>query len=611
MLKIIKYKLKRILQFIKIFIFDVFNKNNWRTFIKNINSSSVGVCCKEYDGDNICAKIAHLLSEGKLDEAVKLMSDFVVTAGVDEAVNIVDQFKHIPEIDIIKDALIWKIMHYRGMEKVITSFTPELLGSEKWKGAFMIPNPRIINAYGGEYFSIFSEGLSIAGVMENSRDVFGGDIECATKLSLVDSGQIDCLKNIEKKRRDRRKLSSHALSDTNSLDLSFQTTGLINGHIYGRSLWTRDSLASSHSFVVQVDEAQQPYVFVFFDDVEPWYLMVGSYRGTKNYIYLPGRNIVILLRSLDHEWYKINDYINGFHYYGRKNPLAFNRYLRCKTKSAVYSGGIKNLGHFFWNEVQGLFNAKSEGALDQVSEIVLYKSQYLDLENIFPEFLDLTVTKPANGDEVFVKCIERNLFCIHPTAFSMTSDSAMLIRETAWTYTDLYQKQLINQAQRQGIKFWFNLRSHNKVWLEQVEGVTTVCNYLHEKYGKVMLILDGLPDCNILVNEVQHKIGDKVTIVDCTNTTLENSISWACNVDFFVATIGSGLTINTWIAEKEGVAHSERSHLRQLEMWRDVRQDIAVPLVPKHSQIAEVSKQAYCNYSIDPDVILNLVKKIA
>ena len=49
-----------------------------------------------------------------------------------------------------------------------------------------------------------------------------------------------------------------------------------------------------------------------------------------------------------------------------------------------------------------------------------------------------------------------------------------------------------------GIKIWFNLRSHNKVWTNQVEGVKIICEYILEKYQNVTFVFDGLPDCPII-----------------------------------------------------------------------------------------------------------------
>jgi hypothetical protein len=339
--------------------------------------------------------------------------------------------------------------------------------------------------------------------------------------------------------------------------------------------------------------------------------MIGSYRGTKNYIYLPQRNLVILIRTLEHEWYSIHDYIEGFYHYSKKNCQIFNNYLSRKTKAAVFSGGISNLGHFFWNEVQGIYNSQKEGLLDKIDEVVLYKYQYLDLDKIFPDFANSEISKPINSNEVFVKCLERSLFCIHPTAFHMTSDCAALIRKYSWEFTSPEHKKIIKDKKFKGIKIWFNLRSHNKVWINQVEGAKVICEYLLQKYKNVLIVLDGLPDTSKLVSDIEVMLGGKVQLIDCTNTTLENSISWACNVDIFVATIGSGLTINTWIAEKKGVAHSEGAHLGQLEMWRDVRHDIPLPLVPSHKQITDIGSGAYCDYSIDPKLILSLLKKVA
>lgn len=602
-IKKIKYITVRKFKFILNFISQFLKIDNWKRFIKFKFWNSNGKLKNISDYDvNIALKI---LDDSGYNEFIDVLFKISITGNIKKSIKIIESISDSTRIKKIKIDLIWRLMHYKGMESHIAALGSIFEDNPLWK----IPKARIIDFHGGEYFAIISEGLSIKSILDNAKDEFNEDINNAEVFNDIDPSKLALLRNLKLK-RNKHKMKSGALSDTNNLDLSFQATGLVLGRIFGKSLWADRPLASSHSYVIQLDAKQQPYIFVKFDDVEPWYLMVGSFRGTKNYIYLPERNIVILLRSLDNEWYSIHDYIEGFQHHAQKNCQIFNHYLSSNTKPAIYSGAISNLGHFFWNEVQGIYNAIKEGVASQISEVVLYKFQYINLENLFPEFESLALTKLENSDDVFVKCIERSLFCTHPTALSMTSDCAALIREISWNLADPEQRQLINDSKADEIKFWFNLRSHNKTWLNQVEGVQIICDYLLEQYSTVTLVLDGMPDCNDLVGEIKARLQGRVRLIDCTSTALENSISWASVVDFYIATIGSGLTINTWVAEKSGVAHSERSHIKQLDMWKDVRPDIILPLVPNSAQIFEVGGGAYCDYSINPRIILNLVKKL-
>ncbi len=62
----------------------------------------------------------------------------------------------------------------------------------------------------------------------------------------------------------------------------------------------------------------------------------------------------------------------------------------------------------------------------------------------------------------------------------------------------LFRGALMKDTKFHGIKIWFNLRSHNKVWTNQVEGVKIICEYILEKYQNVTFVFDGLPDCPII-----------------------------------------------------------------------------------------------------------------
>lgn len=602
----IKYTVAQKLKFLKQLAGDMFNVDNIAKLVR-LENKVPNSMVSDLNVEELIGHFNELILAQDIFKAARILSDLAIGGSIEKAIAVASKIIKDPDCNEIRAISLWMIMHHKNMEQLI-----EVLSTGFRNNRFYTPNnARIIDAQGGEYLSIRAEGLSYSAVMANASDKFTHEINNAQQFNYKSSDAIDKIREVDAN-QVRPKLKSVTLSDTNALDLAFQTIGLTLGRIFGKSLWSGETIETCHSFVVQLDKTQQPYIFALFHDVEPWYLMIGTYKGTKNYIYLPERNIVILLRGLEHEWYKIDDYIRGFQGLSQMHCKSFNQYLNSETKQAIYSCGFSNLGHFFWNEVQGVFNVQRNGLFPYVEDAVLYKNQYVELAKLFPEFSLLNLHYPKSSDEVFICCIEKRLFCVHPTAFSMTSDCAALIRKVSWQLTDDITKGLIRETAKSDMKVWFNLRSHNKSWVNQIEGVTRIVNYLCSKYKSVTLVLDGFPDCCEIVEAIKKSLVEKnVRVIDCTATSLPNSISWAASVDFYVSTIGSGLCISTWIAEKPGVAHSETAHLGQIEMWKDVRQDIKIPLIPLRKQVVDLSDGAYCNYEIKPDVILSLVKKIA
>jgi hypothetical protein len=76
-----------------------------------------------------------------------------------------------------------------------------------------------------------------------------------------------------------------------------------------------------------------------------------------------------------------------------------------------------------------------------------------------------------------------------------------------------------------------------------------------------------------------------------------------------VATIGSGLTLVTWLANKPGLAHSDREHLSQLEFWQDVRPGLAPIFAPAASEIEEVTGGWYSDYRISLPTMRKLLRR--
>ncbi len=96
---------------------------------------------------------------------------------------------------------------------------------------------------------------------------------------------------------------------------------------------------------------------------------------------------------------------------------------------------------------------------------------------------------------------------------------------------------------------------------------------LDAHYGcDVLIYLDGYKDCDETVHEIRKAVAHlDVEIVDGTLATFPETLLWAYACDIFVAVVGSGLVLLTWLADKDGIAYSDTGHLSQLEWWGKVR----------------------------------------
>ena len=91
---------------------------------------------------------------------------------------------------------------------------------------------------------------------------------------------------------------------------------------------------------------------------------------------------------------------------------------------------------------------------------------------------------------------------------------------------------------------------------------------------------------------------------------LNENIHWAFAVDYYIATIGWGLTLATRLAAKRGIAHSEQGHLNQMEFWPEVRADAPAPISPNRASVEDIGQGMYCNYRIEPTVMIGLFEKL-
>jgi hypothetical protein len=548
-------------------------------------------------------EIGKLAAGGRFSAAAALVAELALQGDAESAARGARAIGTGVESAPARMEAAWRLLHRRGMSASLRLLLPE---------GEALPEPadeemRIIDASDGAVFGLLAEGLRPSAIMANAKDSLAADLAAARSLGIGDAASLERLGSF--RREKRPPLRSKFMRCMDDFEFGFQTTGFALGGIFGRSLWTGEPIVSKHSFVVQLDQDKQAYIFVKFEDVEPWYLMIGSWRGTKSYAYLPGREVVILLQSEAHEWGRLQDFVRAFKAAALKRASACNDYLDRETMPAVYSAGTNNLGHFFWNDFQGIVDAQARGLLDGVRDVVLYKYQFVDILAFLPELAATSVAKPRREEDAFLEPIERGLFCVRPTAVVMNARMADRVRETALRLVSVGQKALISSTAAAGIRIWFNLRAHNKVWLNQVEGVCAVCEALSRRYGNVAVFLDGTPDCAALVRQVKAHLLDSATVIDGTSISLVDSIAWAFSVDAYVATIGSGLTLTTWLAGKPGVAHSETAHLDQLEFWGDVRPDVPAPLGPPRSEIHDVGKGMYCDYEIDPRIIASLLDR--
>ena len=284
-------------------------------------------------------------------------------------------------------------------------------------------------------------------------------------------------------------------------------------------------------------------------------------------------------------------------------------YRAAQKSTALLFGFMYNLGHYFWNDVAGVEKIVRMGAADNVDVVYARTSAWLPASYLFPDFADRI--QPSENHEVLCRRIfaDRHLI-VRSTASAMDAALAERIRAAAWrSLADHPERERAFKVEtgRPAFTVFFNMRNHNKAWFEQVEGLVAIVAEMEQRSHPIPRIyLDGFADCEPLVAQIRQTLGARARIVDGAHAILAETLLWAFKCDVFIAVIGSGLVLPTWIADKPGVCHADTGHMPQLDFWSRVRRPTWPLRHPEASEIENTSENFYANYHLEPRSVVRL-----
>ena len=171
----------------------------------------------------------------------------------------------------------------------------------------------------------------------------------------------------------------------------------------------------------------------------------------------------------------------------------------------------------------------------------------------------------------------------------------------------------ISNLNSHGFNLWVNLRSHNKSWANQVQGIAEIAASIRRALGEhqsLTLFLDGTPDASSTAERIRECTIGVATVVNATQVTLATSLIYASLIDLHVCVIGSGLTLPHWIMGRRGVAHSNRAHLSQQAWWNLIAEGTHDVLFVPESEISDQSGPvipdiSYVNYEMPSSAVID------
>ena len=400
----------------------------------------------------------------------------------------------------------------------------------------------------------------------------------------------------------------NVLNETNA----FQQSIVETGYIYSVCPLTGMVLRSDRSFYIQ-HAPGLPVLIYQFHSTEIFYVIVGTWSGGKIGIYFPRLELVINWPNEWSGWVTSEKIINEFKARAVSCWRQFTSYVSNeKTKEVVaVVGNVSNLGHYLWNQISGLYYLYENDLLQKIDKILIGSNEYFELESLFPEIPPEKIVRLSDNNSFFRAILDNNYFAVQVTHLSIKDVLAARIQTAAINKCSQSFRENVEAAKKHFPLIWINLRSHNKAWISQVEGYANIITKISDDYPGMAVVFDGFPTEKANMEQIQALISPNVKVYNALECPLHETIVWAGTVDTYIAVIGSGLTLVTWIANKPGVAHSDRAHYGQLPWWLEVRENsVDLVPVPVDSIIDVTTGGGWENYDCDWKVIYDEVIKI-
>ena len=376
-------------------------------------------------------------------------------------------------------------------------------------------------------------------------------------------------------------------------------------YMYAVDPMTGKVLRTNESFYVQ-DLA----IIYRFVGREVFYILTGSFESGKLCLYIPKFALVISWSDRKSKNKNSLKFLKKFNAFLVTYARDVREYLKSDRPRLLTSivGFRKNLGHFFWQELNGIYYLEKNRILDKVNCFAVADYEPMEIRTVIPELPEAKILRMPglSSAERFQFLLKNNCFCFRVANHFMTEDYLSRISNVA---TQKCSKEFLKMLAELREKketlplLWLNVRSHNKSWVSQVEGYANIINKLTESFPNLGIVFDGWIDCNEVVENILKLVKTELKVYNTLGCPLHESIVWADRIDAYIGVVGSGLVITSWLSNKPGVAFGDRGHLGQSCFWSKVKENAIAPIFLKPQEINPVEHKMYASYEIEWEVI--------
>ncbi|MDT9270899.1 MAG: tetratricopeptide repeat protein [Limnospira sp. PMC 1234.20] len=356
--------------------------------------------------------------------------------------------------------------------------------------------------------------------------------------------------------------------------------------------------------------------------------MVMSWVSSGDLIYFPVLNLYLYNSSHIKE-IQLKQTVTTF----IKNFIDNVNYT-IQHKNHKFMGIISSFtrpSHFYYDICLGLYQLHKIGLLNQIQSVYKYRSGNFFLMSSLFNFDKKRELEIQNSQFIIDKSIANNEFCIHIGSNGLTGNNrpdkeklSEMIVSTASELVDDETAKEVQQARQCYPLLWFGVTGQKRAWVEQVEGGARIITELAKIYPNIGVVFDGwtaplnpapyyineAAKDQAVVDEIVQLLPPSVKTFTVVGSTTVRKLAFATVIDVFIANKGTGSIHVDRFAKKPGVVHianamrlpaSRQLHYNVVNVPSNQVLDIPHPTNPAFH---------FVSYSINPDVILNLVKEI-
>lgn len=443
--------------------------------------------------------------------------------------------------------------------------------------------------------------------------------------------------DIELKKKVLNNVSTHMGFNNEFAKLAFGEEFIDECKAFEEKFYT---LSSFMGLIRDLDNGIFPFIISSKEGKVVWSSVIGSINfiyiknaGTEYYyiqhissidaVYFPKTNDLVLIGG-----HAIIDFINEIIDALKKINIISND-IDHHLKLEGYLVGYHRPYHILYDTFP-IFNYLLEkGFLSKNSRIYFHKNFNFISYDLFKEKI---IPKEYSSHTKFNDFLAENKSYIFKIGFSfqrftMNMEKSLLIDYTdkilVEKSTNLYKQSNYSKIlDNSDFVLWVGITGQKRLWLEQVDGIKLIVNYIREKYQNPCVVIDGwtsvLEKTENDKTEIENDMKIFNSIFDSTNqinyinligATLLEKIYVASKIDFFVTNALTGSINVARICRKPGIAHHSRATLSIVKK-HNLHPKTYLPKLENIQDIEDKNQKVdFFSYSINIEYILEFFKE--